>query len=325
MSPRARVVAFVLALAGAAAAVVVGAVLLQSDGDAAPGGPQARPPEGRPPLLLDLGVRVDREARDLRRGEQLYGRGRRAAARDLFARYSSTQAQVGLALAGWPDGSVRSLRRLAAERPRSAVVGLNLGFALFWSGRRAEAVEEWRRALRAEPDSLSAVRADDLLHPNAPRGLPVFVPAAPVPGAISKLRPDRQLAALERAARGSDVDARLRYGVALQRLGRRLSARRVYDEAAKLAPRDPEAQVAAAVARFDKGDPTPAFSRLGPLSRRFPDAPTVRFHLGLLLLWTGAVDEAKTQLRRAVAIDPSDPLAKEAKRFLARLGDLGTN
>ena len=59
----------------------------------------------------------------------------------------------------------------------------------------------------------------------------------------------------------------------------------------------PDAQVAAAVVRFDKTRPVLAFSRLGPLTRRFPHASTVRFHLGLLLLWLaraqpGAVAEA---------------------------------
>ena len=115
-------------------------------------------------------------------------------------------------------------------------------------------------------------------------------------------------------------------GLALQRLGHRLSARRQYDAAAKLAPRDPEALVAAAVARFDKSRPAEAFSRLGPLTRRFPRAPTVRFHLGLLLLWLaraqpGSVDEGKRQLRLAQAEDPGSPLATEAKRLLARLAN----
>jgi tetratricopeptide (TPR) repeat protein len=323
VTPRTRIVVLVVALAATAAAVVVGAVLLQSDGAETAAATQA-PPDGDPPLLLDLGVRTDPEARDLRQAEQLLAKGRRANAAALFRRHDSTEAKVGLALATWPRGSVAALRKLDERSPRSALVKLNLGFALFWSGQRARAVEEWRAARRVEPDTLSAVRADDLLHPNAPRGLPVFVPNAPVPKRLGGLAPDRQLAALEEEARGEDIDARLRYGVALQRLGRQRSARRVYDEAAALAPANPEAQVAAAVVRFDKGNPTPAFARLGPLARRFPDAPTVRFHLGLLLLWTGALDEAKSQLQQAVKIDPTDPAAREAKRFVQRLVGAGT-
>ena len=98
----------------------------------------------------------------------------------------------------------------------------------------------------------------------------------------------------------------------------------VVGAAAKLAPEDPEARVAASVARFDKSRPAAAFSRLGPLTRRFPRAPTVRFHLGLLLLWLaraqpGAVEEGKRQLRLARNIAPRSPLAREAKRLLAGL------
>jgi tetratricopeptide (TPR) repeat protein len=317
------VAALVASLAGAAGVVAAGGALLQDGGGASLPGPQAKP-SGPPPLLLDLGVRDDAEARELRRAEQLVADGKRPAAAAVFARHDSTEALVGLALARWPDGSVAALRALRRRHPRSALVRLNLGFALFWAGAREAAVREWEAAERVEPDSLSAVRADDLLHPNSPRGLPVFVPSSPEPAGIASLPAPRQLAALERAARGDDVAARLRYGVALQRLGRPLSARRVFDETVALAPGEVEPLVAAAVARFDKDDPSQAFSRLGPLARRFPDAPTVRFHLGLLLLWTGAVDEARLQLRRAAALDPSDPLAVEADRFLARLADAGT-
>ena len=140
-------------------------------------------------------------------------------------------------------------------------------------------------------------------------------------------RTHSKLAALARDARQPDVHAKLLYGLALQRLGHRLSARREYDAAARLAPRDPEALVAAAVGRFDKSRPVEAFSRLGPLTRRFPKATTVRFHLGLLLLWLarsqpGSVEEGKRQLRLAQTEDPGSPLAREAKRLLVSLGNV---
>ena len=295
MSPRVRILTLVSVAAAAAVAVAVGATLLQS-GD--PAGPPL--PEGDPPLLLDLGERDDAEARDLARALKLYEDGDTRGAARIFSRYRSLDARVGLALAGWPEGSLERLEQLAAEAPRNGIVRLNLGFALFWSGRREEAVEAWRETRRIVPDSLAAVRADDLLYPQFARGLPIFVPGEPEGEAARHL-----------------LD-----GVSLQRLGRQLSARRQFDEAARLAPSDPEAQVAAAVARFDKANPSAAFSRLGPLARRFPRAPTVRFHLGLLLLWMGQVEEAKTQLERARGLDPSDPLAREANRFLERLENI---
>ena len=146
---------------------------------------------------------------------------------------------------------------------------------------------------------------------------------AEAPGAIRRLAPPAQFAALERRARDGTVADRLFYGVALQRLGRQRSAERVYAEAARLAPNDPEARVAAAVGLFDKAQPARAFSRLGPLSRAFPKAATVRFHLGLLLLWSGQVKEARRQLRLVQTVEPGSRLAGVAKNYLDELRAAG--
>jgi tetratricopeptide (TPR) repeat protein len=292
VSPRVRILTLVWVAAAAAAAVVIGATLLQSHDSSA-----SDVPEGNPPLLLDLGLRQDREARDLRRAVRLYADGDADAAARVFARYLSMDARVGQALAGWPTGTLERLEQLATERPRNGIVRLNLGFALFWSGRKDDALAAWRQTRLVAPDSLAAVRAGDLLYPQFASGLPTFVPDRPE-GAVGR---------------------RLLAGVRFQRLGRELSARREYDAALRMAPDDPQTNVAAAVARFDKANPAVAFSRLGPLARRFPRAPTVRFHLGLLLLWMARVDEAKAQLLKARSIAPRDPLGREADRFLDRL------
>jgi tetratricopeptide (TPR) repeat protein len=309
----------VAASAAVAAAVTVGAVALQSDGGEAAVDARERP-EGAPPLVLDLGVRDDAEAVALRRAERLYDDDRRAAAAAIFARYHSLEARVGAALAGWPDGTVRELQDLVREEPQRALVHLNLGFALFWDGRREEAVEQWRAAHRVEPDSLAAVRADDLLHPNFASGLPHFVSTVEPPASVAALPADEQVERLRRDAAAGSFDARLLYGIALQRLGRPLSAREVFDEAVRADPGSVEAKVAAAVARFDKAEPEAAFSRLGPLARRHPRHPSVRFHLGLLLLWIGNVEEAERQLR---LVDPGSSLGTEAKRLLDRLEKIG--
>lgn len=321
MSPRTRVGLIVALAAALSVAVTVGAVVLQSGGDE-PAAAAAQRPQGAPPLLLDLGVRADPEAQALREAERLWQDGRHEDARAVFARYDSADARVGAALARWPDGSVPALRRLADEHPDRADVHLNLGFALFWSGRREEAVEAWRAARQADPDSLAAVRAGDLLFPGFARGLPVFVPSFAPPAEIGSLPQPEQLERLRRAAGAGGVREKLLYGVALQRIGRPLSAAAQYDAAAELAPDDPEPLVASAVARFDKERPDEAFSRLGPLAARFPEEPTVRFHLGLLLLWMGDVEDARVQLQRARDGSGDHPLAREAERFLERLEDV---
>jgi tetratricopeptide (TPR) repeat protein len=314
VSKRSRVYAIV-GIAAAAAIGTVAAVVVVSGGD----GRAASSPgtlKGRPPLELDLGVRVDPEAVALRHAGALYADGRVADAARIFGRYHSVDAEVGSALAAWPDGTVDSLGGLAAAHPRSSFVQLHLGLALYWARRQTQALSAWRAAKRANPDSYSAIRADDLLHPQYNRGLPTFVPSFSAPSSLAKLSPREQLAALA-AGRGERM--KLLYGIALQRLGHPLSARHAFDEAVRLAPNDPEAQVAAAVGRFDKSRPARAFSRLGPLSKRFPHASTVRFHLGLLLLWLGQVKEGKRQLRLAEAAEPGSPLAREAHLFLQRL------
>jgi tetratricopeptide (TPR) repeat protein len=306
VSARGRIWLIVAGIAVLAAACTAGLVALTRD-DA-----KAKPVAKAPPLLIDLGVRDDAEARDLRRAAGLYAEGKRARAGTIFERYDSPDAQVGAAFASWPD----TLSKLKALPQGAAVVRLHEGIALAAEGDEQAARRELLAATRAEPDTPYAVRADDFLHPHLAPGLPQFVPAEAYPASLARLSPAAQLAAL---ARRSSVTDRLRYGAALQRLGRPVSARRVFDEAARRAPDDPEALAAAAVGRFDKDAPADAFARLGPLSRRFPRAQTVRFHLGVLLLWIGDVSDGKSQLRRARALGPETRLGREAERFLDRL------
>jgi Flp pilus assembly protein TadD len=310
----------VAVLAAAAASVTVGATVLIWGGDSH----AARQPigvrAGVPPFLLDeLGVRTDPEAARLRRAARSYGRGDRSAAAILLAGDQSVAGRVGAALVRWPNGTITDLDSLAQAHPRNAFVRLHLGLALAWARRDAEARQAWHAAERVDRDSPSAVRAETLLHPEFAPGRPIFVPSFEAPVSLSRLSAPRQLATLARAAGRANVHAKLLYGVALQRLERPVSAEGQYAAAAALAPNDPDARVASAVALFDKERPALAFSRLGPLVRTFPHAPTVRFHLGLLLLWIGKVDAAKVELRRARAEGPKTLIGSQASAFLARL------
>ena len=316
MSAQRRVALLVGAVAVAAVAIVAVAVV-SSDGGSA-GAAQTTTPElreGRPPLSFALGFRTDAEARDLLRGQALYARGNPKAAAALFAKHDSLEARVGAALASWPDNSLDRLEQLAKLYPEEAVIHLHLGLARLWANE-GDPTAAWRAALEAEPDTPYAVVAGNLLHPDLPRGLPAFIPSFGAPAAITKLPPARQLEALLVTAEHGGLREQLLYGVGLQRVGRPLSAARVFDRASRRYPNDVEAQVAGAVGRFDKDAPARAFGRLGPLSRTYPNEPTVRFHLGVLLLWTGRVEEAKRQFRLAGKAQPDSPLAREAERYL---------
>jgi hypothetical protein len=84
------------------------------------------------------------------------------------------------------------------------------------------------------------------------------------------------------------------------------------------------AQTAAAVGAFTKAQPVLAFSKLGPLTGRFPKAAVVRFHLGVLLLWSGEVAKARKQLTLAVAYGPKTAYGEGAKKLLSAIGATGT-
>jgi len=88
-----------------------------------------------------------------------------------------------------------------------------------------------------------------------------------------------------------------------------------------LAPESLEARTAAAVVRFDKDNPADAFSRLGPLARHHPRSSLVRFHLGLMLLWIRAVDEARNQLELATQGNGQFH-ARQAEDLLSRLSEI---
>jgi hypothetical protein len=311
-----RRVALLVGVVAVAAVAVVAVAVVSSDGGSA--NVQTTSPglrEGRPPLSFALGFRRDAEARDLARGQSLYTRGDLKAAAALFARHDSLDARVGSALASWPAGSRDRLEQLAKLYPDAAVVQLHLGLARLWANQ-GDPVEAWRAALEAEPDTPYAIVAGNLLHPDLPRGLPAFIPSFSAPTAITRLPPARQLEALGAAAARGGLREQLLYGVGLQRVGRPVSAARVFDRTSRRYPDEVEAQVAGAVGQFDKDAPERAFARLGPLSSAYGDEPTVRFHLGVLLLWTGRIKPAERQFRLAAQARPGSPLAHEADRYL---------
>jgi tetratricopeptide (TPR) repeat protein len=204
--------------------------------------------------------------------------------------------EVREALAAWPAGTVRRLRILAARHPGSALVRLELGLALALAGQDDDATRAWQEAERVQPDSPSAVRAQDLRHPKSAPGLPPFVPSFTRPRTVAQ--------------------SHLLRGAAYQQALRPVSAEREFAAGARAAPDDAEALTAAAVGLYDKDRPALAFSRLGPLARRFPHAQTVRFHLGLLLIYLGDLSRARSELALARAQGPRTPLGKRAGTLL---------
>ena len=319
-----RVVVIVALAALIAAAAVVGVTLLQTRGErtTVPGA-VVTPRAGQPPLDLNFGVDTSAEAHALTRAQTLYNAAtsrRRQRSSPATTRWRRSSARPSSP--GTQDG-LATVQQLADAHPGSSVALLHLGIAEYWAGQNADAVAAWDKAAKVGADSPYGVKAEDLLHPTLK--IPGCRPSrtscstsAPSP-AIAKLPPPQQLAALARAAAKPDARAKLLYGSALWGLQRPLSAERQFEAAAKLAPHDPVARTAAAVGLFTKANPVQAFSRLGPLTGVFPRAAVVRFHLGLLLLWSGERKKAVEQLRLAAAEQPSSSYAEDARRLLSRL------
>ena len=293
-----RVVGIVALCAAAAVAAIIGGTVLLSRNEhtTLPGRP------GTPVLQLELGLRADAEAQALRRAQKLLdadGSPARAAA--IFQLYASVDARLGLAFAQWtgPE-SLPAVQSIAASAPHSPAAQLNLGWANYWAGRNADAATAWQVTASRFPDSPYAVDALNALHPDVAPGLPLIVvdPTA-VPATA---RPD------------------LSAGVAAWNLKQMLTAQKLLNAAAKLAPHSSEALVAAAVARFSPAQPAAPFPILGPLTAEFPHASIVRLHLGELLLWKQEVTKGKEQLRLAVAVEPKSIYARQARAILEALG-----
>lgn len=335
MAPRARILVLTALAAGVAVAIAVGVAVGQRGPSGVAPDPAQALPQGAPPLALDLGLRTDAEAVALGRASRLYdrsielddeqpaqARALRAQSAAVFAGRSSLEARIGKAFAAWPDDTVDAMERLAGLHGRSAVVQLHLGIVRIWAGR-AGSEDALHAAVDLAPDTQVAVTAGNLLFPDYLPNLPRFVPSEPAPAGIEPLAPQAQIDALRRLWQQGDRVGGLYYGISLQRLGRARSATRAFQAVARRYPGDAEALAADAVGRFDKENPSAAFSRLGPLARRFPNAATVRFHLGLLLLWSKQFDEARTQLRKAIAAEPDSEMARQADRYLDTLAAAG--
>jgi tetratricopeptide (TPR) repeat protein len=212
---------------------------------------------------------------------------------------SHNVAAVRAAFRKGPKRAALALESLAQEHPTDPVVQFNDATALACAGFLDDAVAAYRQAKKAGRNTYYGVRADNFLHPQFFRqGYPTF------------------------QYYGSD--ALLLGGQREQRQYHQVTAERLFARAARLHPENAEAQVAAAVGRFDMDDLSASFSRLGPLVRRFPKSQSVRFHLGLLLAWTGQRDQAVTEFRAARALGPGTKLGQDSDSFLRGLSSAGT-
>jgi tetratricopeptide (TPR) repeat protein len=212
---------------------------------------------------------------------------------------SQNVAAVRSALALPPKQAAHALEQTALRNPRDAVVQFNFGTVLFCAGYLSDADSAFRQAKKAGYDTYYEIQSDSILHPQYfQQGYPIFELVGDMPLLVQ--------------------------GQLMQRRGRQHSAEKLYARAARLHPNDDQAQVAAAVGRFDEDNLSASFSRLGPLVKRFPQSQSVRFHLGLLLAWTGQRAQAVKEFELARSLGPKTQLGKEAGAFLNGVSPSGS-
>ena len=212
-------------------------------------------------------------------------------------------SQVRAAMANPPKRAARLLEPLAQQHPKDAVVQFNNAMALYCAGYVGDATQSFRQAKQAGRDTYYEVISDNLLHPQ------FFHPEG---GGYPPLQYFGR-------------DKLILQGQIEQNRFHQRTAEKLWARAARLHPDDDQAQVAAAVGRFDMDNLSASFSRLGPLVKRFPASQSVRFHLGLMLAWTGQRDLAVQEFRAAVKLGPKSRFGALAGAFLKRFVTGGTS
>jgi tetratricopeptide (TPR) repeat protein len=204
--------------------------------------------------------------------------------------------QIEQAFREWPNGSISTMQQLGLRYPKDALVQYYRGIALLWDGYTSDAESALESAKKLGRNTPLQGKADNVLHPSfyAPQTGPPFYP---VYSPIGK-------------------NPLLEQGSRLQTEGHQVSAEKLYSQAVRKDPNNVEALVAQAVALFDEDNLTPAFSRLGPLTQRFPKSQIPHYYFGLLLAWTANPQGAVSQFKKAYQLDPTSQFGKAAKRFL---------
>jgi tetratricopeptide (TPR) repeat protein len=178
-------------------------------------------------------------------------------------------------------------RDTVAKRPGNAYAHNNLGQALLLAGRSAEAVEEFRVALR-----LSPLRAMAHTH---------------LAAALAKLgRTDEAVAEAEAALRENPNYAEARYNLATGLLRRHQTAAAIgeFEAALRLRPGYAEAACNLGVALLQAGRPIDAIRRLEEALRLKPDYSEAHFNLGVALQQQGQLAGAAEHYARALELRP---------------------
>ncbi len=182
-------------------------------------------------------------------------------------------------LAIWQDTVVK--------RPQNARGHSNLGVALMERGRLPEAIEQYRQALRFQPDYPEA-------HNNFGNALERMDRLEEAIGhyqAAVRIKPDF-------------AEAHGNLGIALEEAGKMPEAISHFEDALRIQPDYAEAHYALGLALAQTGRIQEAISHWEQALRIRPDLADAHNHLGLALAQTGRMPEAINHFEEALRIDP---------------------
>jgi tetratricopeptide (TPR) repeat protein len=91
------------------------------------------------------------------------------------------------------------------------------------------------------------------------------------------------------------------------------------EKAQRKAPNNPGIADTLSWVYVRKGLNDSAIQILNGLVKRYPDAPALRYHLGVALLQKGKLEEAKTQFSMALSHNPPKDMADKIKEIMSKI------
>ena len=220
---------------------------------------------------------------------------RRKAAATVAALILAASAFLTHSQLGWWRDPLAMFQRAVGLEPESHVVRNGLGLALVSAGRIEEGRAQLQEAVRLKPDD-----ADYLTNLGT---------------ALFKLGRFEEALALHDEAIGRrkfDPVLHNNRGNALAALERKEEARAAFAEALRLQPENPEANYNLGGLAFAAGQPAEALAHYQVAVQARPDSAPIWYNLGMAFAQLGRYGEAEECVRKALALEPEMPGAKEA-------------
>jgi tetratricopeptide (TPR) repeat protein len=223
-----------------------------------------------------------------------------------------------------PGSAVRLYERVLELEPQSVAAHQGKAVALAEAGRAEESAAAWTRVselVPADPGPHRELARFETLPPER-RARHLFRAAELL---AERFEAENARTSFEGAGQldaGLQSAAHRSVGRLSERLGSTVEALIDYEQAAEVAPDDPEVQLGLGRMRAATEDRAGAAASFRSALEKSPDLAAAHAGLGETLAADGKDDEALPHLERAVALDPADTGARRAlARARARRGD----